>query len=53
MRGASYTGPGSDAIYVARELEVEKKADDTLRITLKKTAKGVEIVACPGVGLMQ
>ena len=40
-----YTGLGSESIYVTRELEVEKKAEDEVRITLRKTARGVEIVA--------
>lgn len=38
------TGFGSVDIYVTREMAVEKKADDELRITLRKAAKGVEIV---------
>ena len=40
-----HTGFGSTDIYVMREMAVEKKADDELRITLRKAAKGVEIVA--------
>ncbi len=39
-----HTGFGSTEIYVAREMAVEKKADDDLRITLHKTSSGVEIV---------
>lgn len=40
-----YTGFGSEGIYVNRVLSVEKRAPDELRIRLKKTAKGAEIVA--------
>ena len=40
-----WTGFGSEGIYVTRVLSVEKKADDELRITLRKTPAGVEIVS--------
>jgi hypothetical protein len=36
---------GSESIYVAREMWVEKKKDEKLRITLRKTSKGIEIVS--------
>src|SRR5918995_4276024 len=35
--GIYYTGMGSESIYVAREMTVEKKKEDELRITLRKT----------------
>jgi len=40
-----WTGFGSEGIYVTRVLSIEKKADDELRITLRKTPAGVEIVS--------
>lgn len=40
-----YTGLGSEQIRIAREMAVEKKAGERVRITLRKTATGVEIVA--------
>jgi len=40
-----YTGFGSDGISVTRDLRVEKKAGDPVRITLKRARSGVEIVA--------
>jgi len=40
-----WTGFGSEGIYVTRVLTVEKKVDEELRITLRKTPAGVEIVA--------
>jgi hypothetical protein len=43
--GGYYTGMGSESIYVAREMWVEKKKDEQLRITLRKTGKGIEIVS--------
>lgn len=43
--GIYYTGMGSESIYVTREMAVEKKKEDELRITLRKTNSGIEIVA--------
>ena len=43
--GIYYTGTGSEGITVAREMTVEKKKEDELRITLRKTSSGLEIVA--------
>lgn len=40
-----YTGLGSERLYVTRELAVEKKKDDEVRLTLRKTPSGVEIVS--------
>ena len=40
-----WTGLGSEGIYVTRVLTVEKKADDEVGITLRKTPSGVEITA--------
>jgi hypothetical protein len=42
--GGYHTGLGSEQIHVAREMSVEKKPEDDLRITLRRTAYGVEIV---------
>jgi hypothetical protein len=39
-----HTGLGSESLYVTRVMTVEKKADDDVRITLRKTSSGVEIV---------
>ena len=39
-----YTGFGSEGIYVTRIMTVEKKADEEMRITLRKTSSGIEIV---------
>lgn len=39
-----YTGFGSEEIRVAREMAVEKNAEDEVRITLRKTSSGIEIV---------
>jgi hypothetical protein len=38
-----YTGLGSETLYVAQDLTVDKRRDEDLRITLRKTAAGVEI----------
>jgi hypothetical protein len=43
--GIYYTGMGSEGIYVVREMAIEKKKEDQLRITLRKTEAGIEIVA--------
>ncbi len=37
------TGLGLEDLYVARDIAVEKGSDEDLRITLRKTASGVEI----------
>jgi len=42
--GSYYTGMGAEKIYVAREMAIEKGAEDELRITLRKTGFGTEIV---------
>ena len=42
--GVYYTGMGSETIYVAEEIAIEKKPEDELRITLRKTAAGTQIV---------
>ena len=42
--GTYYTGMGSETIYVAEELAIEKKPEDELRITLRKTGSGMQIV---------
>lgn len=42
--GIYYTGMGSENIYVAQEMAIEKKTEDELRITLRKTNSGTEIV---------
>jgi len=42
--GSYWTGLGSEKIYVAEEMAVEKKTDDELRITWRRTSSGVEIV---------
>jgi len=39
-----YTGMGSENIYVVQEMAIEKKAEDELRITLRRTNSGTEIV---------
>jgi len=39
-----YTGMGSETIYVAQEMAIEKNKEDELRITLRKTNSGTEIV---------
>lgn len=38
-----YTGLGSENLSVARDLTVDKRRDEDLRITLRKTAAGAEI----------
>ncbi len=38
-----YTGLGSEDLYVAADLAVDKRRDEDLHITLRKTAAGVEI----------
>jgi hypothetical protein len=43
--GSYYTGMGSENVYVAREMWVEKKNNEELRMTLRKTSAGVEIVS--------
>lgn len=43
--GSYYTGMGSENVYVAREMWVEKKNNEALRMTLRKTSAGVEIVS--------
>jgi hypothetical protein len=40
-----YTGLGSEQIYVTREMAVEKKSGEEVRITMRKTSAGTEIVA--------
>lgn len=42
--GSYYTGMGSERIYVAREMAIEKRPEDELHITLRKTDSGTEIV---------
>lgn len=42
--GVYYTGLGAESIYVSREIAIEKRTEDELRITLRKTASGTEIV---------
>jgi len=42
--GRYYTGMGSESIYVAQDMAIEKKPEDELRITLRKTQSGTEIV---------
>lgn len=42
--GAYYTGLGSEQLYVVREMSVEKAKEDDLRITLRRTQAGIEIV---------
>ena len=39
-----YTGFGSDGIFVTRDLTVEKKPGEALRVTLRKSKAGLEIV---------
>jgi hypothetical protein len=43
--GSYYTGMGSETIYVVREMWIDKKKDEELHITLRKTSKGIEIVS--------
>ena len=40
-----YTGLGSEKINVPRELTIEKRSDEALRVTLRKSATGVDLVA--------
>jgi len=40
-----YTGMGSPQVVVSRELTVEKRADEDLRVTLRRTAGTLEIVS--------
>jgi hypothetical protein len=42
--GAYYTGMGSERLYVSREISIDKKTEDELRITVRKTLAGAEIV---------
>lgn len=42
--GGYYTGMGAESIHVTREMAIEKKTEDELRITLRKTSAGTEIV---------
>lgn len=42
--GGYYTGLGSERIYLAREMSIDKKSEDELRISLRKTGTGFEIV---------
>lgn len=42
--GSYYTGMGSEKIYVAREMAIEKRTEDQLHIALRKTDAGTEIV---------
>lgn len=42
--GSYYTGMPSESIYVAQEIAIEKKTEDELRIKLRKTNSGTEIV---------
>ena len=42
--GSYYTGMGSENIYVAQEMAIEKNKEDELRITLRKTNSGTEVV---------
>jgi hypothetical protein len=42
--GSYYTGMGSENIYVAQEIAIEKNTEDELRITLRKTDSGTEVV---------
>ena len=42
--GTYYTGMGSEKIYVVREMAIEKGTEDELRITLRKTDSGTQIV---------
>jgi hypothetical protein len=42
--GVYYTGMGSEAVYVLEEMAIEKKPQDELRITLRKTGAGTQIV---------
>ena len=42
--GSYYTGMGSEDIRIAHDMAVEKSPGDELRITLRKTGSGTEIV---------
>lgn len=42
--GSYYTGMGSEKIYVVEEMAIEKQPADELRITMRKTSFGTEIV---------
>lgn len=42
--GPYYTGMGVETIYVTQELVVDKRADEHLLITLRRTDRGTEIV---------
>ncbi|MDZ4862017.1 MAG: hypothetical protein SGJ01_01120 [Gemmatimonadota bacterium] len=42
--GSYYTGMGSENMHVVQEMAIEKRAEDELRITLRKTHSGTEIV---------
>jgi hypothetical protein len=42
--GVYYTGMGSEMVYVTEEIAIEKKPEDELRITLRKTGAGTQIV---------
>lgn len=42
--GGYYTGMGAETIYVTQPLTIDKGTDDALRITLRKTTAGTEIV---------
>lgn len=39
-----YTGFGSEEIFVTRDITVEKKPADALRITLRRSKAGMEVV---------
>ena len=38
-----WTGLGSEKLFVTRELSVNKRRDEDLRITLRKVPAGIEI----------
>lgn len=40
-----YTGLGSENLYVTRDMTVDKHPDEDLRMTLRTTSSGVEIIA--------
>ena len=42
--GRYYTGLGAEAIYVTRELAIDKRADEDLIISLRRSERGTEIV---------
>ena len=42
--GPYYTGMGSEAIYVSAELRIDKRADEDLIISLRRSERGTEIV---------